>query len=631
MNWLKWSLGIVVLAFIIFYIPDFLRDEAADAASGDVVASVEGTNITGTELRRIYSAQLEAYRTTYGASMSEELLRQLGIEQQIVQQMVDERAALAEAGRLGVRVSDAEVRQRIMSYPAFLENGVFIGEARYVQLLRAQRPPTSPAEFESAIRQQLTLDKLRASLTDWLSMPDSEVDQEYRRRNDKVKVALVAFTAEAFKNQVAPTDAEISVYFDAHKDDFKIPEKRKIRYALIDVDQLRKAITIPPADVERAYNENIDQYKTPEQVRASHILLKTDGKDDAAVKAEAEKILAEAKAPNADFAALARKYSEDEGSKANGGDLDYFSQGQMVPEFDQAAFSMQPGQISGLVKTQFGYHIIKVTDRKAGSTRPLDEVRPQIVDQLSYERATTQAAELSQKLASQVSKPEDLDTIAKANNLTVQESNFFARDEAIVPLGPAPEAASRAFDLKEGEAAGPLRTPRGFVFEALVSKQDPYVPPLAEVKEKVRETVATEQAKALSKARAAEIGAKLKAGADFEKTAAAAGLQAATSDLIVRGTPLPEIGVAPEVEEAAFSMAVGAVSDPIATGQGSVVVKVLEKQEIAPDQLALSRDRFRDELLTDRKNRFFAAYMAKAKQKMKISINQDAVQRVMGT
>ena len=629
MNWLKWSLGIVVLAFIIFYIPDFLSQDATGAMNGEVIASVEGEDITATEFRRTYTAQLEAYRSTYGASMSEQLLRQLGIEQQIVQQMVDERAALAEAERLEITVSNAEVRQRIMSFPAFLDNGVFIGETRYVQLLRSQRPPTSPAEFESAIRRQLTIDKLRASLTDWLSIPDREVDEEYRRRNDKVKLAVVAFTADAFRAEVSPTDAEVTAYFDGHKEDFRIPEKRKIRYALIDVDAIREKTAIAPADVEQYYKDNAEQFSTPEQIRASHILLSTEAQDDATVRAQAEEILAQAKA-GADFAALAKQHSADEGNKELGGDLDYFPRGQMVAEFDEAAFALEPGQISDLVKTQFGYHIIKVVDKKAASTLPLEDVRPQITEQLTYERATQEAGDLSQKLAGQVSKAEDLDRVAKENGLTVEESGLFARDEAITPLGAAPEASNKAFEMNVGEAAGPVRTPRGFLFLSLLSKQDPYVPQIDEVRERVREEVITQKARELSQQRAVELGAKLKSGPDFDKTAAAAGLTPTTTELIARGTPLPELGLAPAVEEAAFGMAAGEISDPITIDQGSAVIKVIEKQETAPDQLALARDRFREELLADRRNRFFAAYMMKAKQKMQININQETLQRVVG-
>src|SRR6266852_1870481 len=438
-NWLKWSLGLVCLAFIIFYIPDFLRGSGADAASGDTIARVEGRDITAAEFRRTYQAQLQAYRSAYGGNMSDQLLKQLGVEQQILQSMVDERAALAEADRLGITVSDEEVRQHIFSMPAFQENGGFIGEARYQQLLRMQRPPMTPSEFEDNVRRSIAVGKLRSSLTDWLSVPDQELEQEYRRRNDKVKLAVVSFNADSFRTQVTATDAEVASHFEAHKADFKIPEKRKIRYLLIDIDAMRAKVVVPQADIERAYNNNSQQYETPEQVRASHILLKTEGKDDAAVKAKAEELLKQARA-GADFAELARKSSEDEASAKNGGDLDYFGRGRMVPEFDAAVFAMQPGTISDLVKTQYGYHVIKLVDKKNATTRPLAEVRQQLAD----ERAQAQAADLAKSLEKPISKPADLDKVAKAQGLSVQESGFFARDEPILGLGPSPEAANRA-------------------------------------------------------------------------------------------------------------------------------------------------------------------------------------------
>ena len=628
MDWLKWSLGLVVVAFILFYIPDFLRGSGADAASGDTIASVQGREITTGEFRRTYQAQLQAYRSAYGGNMSDQLLKQLGVEQQILQQMVDERAALAEADRLGVSASDEEVRQRIFSTPAFQENGAFIGEQRYQQLLRMQRPPLVPSEFEESVRRQIIVDKLRASLTDWLSVPDRELEQEYRRRNDKVKLAVVSFTADSFRAQVAANDAEVASYFDGHKNDFKIPEKRKIRYLLIDIDAVRAKVTIPPADVERAYNNGIDQYTTPEQVRASHILLKTEGKDDAAVKAKAEELLKQARA-GADFADLAKKNSEDDASAKNGGDLDYFGRGRMVPEFDAAVFAMAPGQISDLVKTQYGYHIIKLVDKKTATTRTLAEVRQQITDQLAYERAQAQAADLSTALEKQISKPADLDKAAKAQGLAVQESGFFARDEPILGLGPSPEAANRAFEMKQGDVAGPLRASRGFVFETLVAKQDPYVPKVEEVKDKVREEVIKQKAREASRQKASEIAAKLKSAPDFEKAAKAAGLEAKTTDLIARDAPIPDLGAAPAVEEAAFKLAVGAVSDPIPTDTGTAVIKVLEKKEVTPEEWTSSKDRFREELLTDRRNRFFSAYMVKAKQKMKIDVNRETLQRAV--
>ena len=627
-DWLKWSLGLVCVAFVLFYIPDFLRGSGADAASSDTIAQVAGREITSGEFRRTYQAQLQAYRSAYGGQMNEQLLKQLGIEQQILQQMVDERAALAEADRLGINVSDEEVRQRIFSMPAFQENGGFIGEPRYQQLLRMQRPPMTPSEFEDNVRRGLAVEKLRASLTDWLSVPDKELEHEYRRRNDKVKLAVVSFTADSFRTQVTATDAEVASHFEGHKNDFKVPEKRKIRYLLIDIDAMRAKVAVPPADIEREYNNNSEQYSTPEQVRASHILLKTEGKDDAAVKTKAEELLKQAKG-GADFAELAKKNSEDDASAKNGGDLDYFGKGRMVPEFDAAVFAMQPGRISDLVKTQYGYHIIKLVDKKAATTRPLTEVRQQLTDQLSYQRAQAQAAELAQSLEKQIRKPADLDTTSKANGLTVQESGFFARDEPIVGLGPSPEAANKAFDMKPNEVSGPLRASRGFVFETLVATQAPYVPKVDEVKDRVREEVIKQKARDVSRQKAAEIVARLKAASDFEKAAKAAGVEAKTTDLITQDAPIPDLGVAPAVSDTAFKLAAGGVSDPIATDNGTAVVKVLEKKEVMPAEWTSSRDRFREELLTERRNRFFSAYMVKAKQKMKIEVNRESLQRAV--
>jgi peptidyl-prolyl cis-trans isomerase D len=623
--WLQWSLVLVVLAFIIAYIPTFVSGNGS-ASSGDAIAKVEGHEITSDEFRRTYQAQLQAYRSAYGGQMSDQLLKQLGIEQQILGQMVDEQAALAEAERLGIQVSDDEVRQRIFAIPAFQENGHFIGDQRYQQLLRMQRPPLAPSDFEAGIRRSLLVEKLRDSLTDWLTISDKELEQEYRNRNDKVKLAVISFPADKFRAQATATDEEVSAHFESHKNDFKIPEKRKIRYVLIDTDAMRAKVVVPPADVERAYNDNIEQYSTPEQVRASHILLKTEGKDDAAVKAKAEDILKQARA-GADFGELAKKYSEDEGSAKNGGDLDYFGRGKMVPEFETVAFTLQPGQISDLVKSPFGYHIIKVTDKKAGTRRTLADMRQQLTDQLAYERAQQQASELAATLEKQISKPADLDKVAKAQGLTVQESGFFAKDEPVMGIGPSPEAAARAFDMKIGDVSPALRAARGFVFITPVAKQDPYVPKLDEVKDRVRDEVIKNKARDLAKQRATEVAAKLRGASDFVKAAKAAGVEPKTTELIARDAPIPDLGSVPAVVDAAFKMSVGAVSDPIPTDNGAAIVKLVEKQETSPTDFAQNKDKFRDEVLTDRRNRFFGAYMLKAKQRMKIEVNREALQK----
>jgi peptidyl-prolyl cis-trans isomerase D len=626
--WLKWSLGLVVLAFVIFYIPDFLRGATGDQLGG-AVASVEGQQISATEFRRTYQAQLEAYRNAYGANMNEQLLKQLGIDQQILQQMVDERAALAEANRLGIRVSDEEVRQRILSMPAFQQNGQFIGDQLYQQLLRSQRPPMTAAEFEDNIRQAIAIEKLRTALTYWLAIPDKELEAEFRRQNDKVKLSMVTLTADSFRADVSVTDAEVSSYFDAHAKDFTIPEKRKIRYLLVDLDAIRAKITVAPADIEAAYNSSIDQYTTPEQIRASHILFSTTGKNEDEVRARAEDVLKQARA-GADFAELARKYSDDEATAKLGGDLDYFSRGRMVPEFDAAAFNLKVGQISDLVKTQYGFHIIKVTDRKAATVKPLDEVKDQITDQLTLERAQAQAAAIGDTISGQLASAADLDRVARAQGLTVQESGFFSRDEPIANLGMAPDVTSQAFQMTEGQLAKNVRSSRGIVFMTLTGIQPAYVPKLDEVKDKVHDAVVLEKARALSAERAKSIDAQLKKAPDFAKAAQALKLEAKDTDFVTRDSSLPDIGTSPAVDQAAFSLDKGAVSDPITTDAGTTIIKVVDKVEATPETFEAQKDKFREQLLEDRRDRFFNAYMTKAKEKMRIQVSQDAMKTAIG-
>ncbi|MSO30550.1 MAG: hypothetical protein EXQ48_06330 [Acidobacteria bacterium] len=628
-SWLKWSLGLVCVAFVIAYVPDFVRGTGTNAESRDTVATVQGEPIRADEFRRTYQAQLQAYRQAYGGNMSEQLLKQLGIDQQILQQMVDERASIAEAERLSIKVSDQEVAKRIGGIPVFQEKGLFVGEDRYRQFLASQRPPLTPAEFETSVRRSLLADRLRASLTQWMSIGDAELEQEYRRRNEKIKLAVVTVTTDGLRSSVTVSDPDVASYFEAHAADFKVPEKRKVRYVLVDLDAVRAKITVPTSDIERAYNDSIAQYSTPEQVRASHILLKTEGKDDAAVKAKAEDVLKQARS-GADFAGLAKKYSEDDANAKNGGDLDYFGRGRMVPQFDAVAFGMEAGQISDLVKTQYGYHIIKLTDKKPGTTQELATVRDQIKDQLASQRAQAQATDLADALAHEIRKAADLDAAAKAHGLRVEESGFFARDEPILALGGSPEVATRGFELGEGQASGQIRTPRGFVFIAYAGKQDSYAPKFDEAKDKVRSEVIKQRARELGKQKAAELASKLKGTGDFVQAAKAAGVEAKTTDLLTRDAPIPGLGQAPNVLEAAFKLSLGAVSDPIVTENGTAIVKVVEKADVSPQDFASNKDTFREQVLNDRRGRFFSAYMLKAKQRMKIDVNREAVRRLVG-
>jgi len=629
-NWLKWSLAIVVLTFVLLYIPDFVQTTPTGTGAGarEVVAEINGRSVTAGDFQQRYLSQVQAYRQQFGGSLNDQLLRQLGVDQQILSQMIDEQVGLIEAEQNGISVSDDELAQQIFTIPGLQENGRFIGEQRYEQLLLSQNPPMTKTQFEESLRRSMVLDKLRAALTDWMAVSDSDVQREYNQRNEKVKLQVVALTEAKFRSSVTVTDADIASHFEAHKAEYRIGEQRKIKYVLLDRDAARLKIVVPPSDIQRYYNDNIQQYQTPEQVKASHILLKTEGKDEAAVRKQAETVLKEVKS-GGDFAALAKKYSEDEGSKATGGDLDYFGRGRMVPEFENVAFTLPPGQVSDLVKSQFGFHIIKVIDKRPGSTRPLDEVRAQIQDQLSLQLADQRISDQAAQFASRIKDMADLEPIARELQVMVQESGYFQRGDPVPGLGAAPQVASTAFTLQGTAASAPLGTARGPVFIAVSERKDPYVPMLDEVKERVREDLIKSKATEASRERANAIAAALKSSKDFSAAAKAQGLEAKDTQLVPRGSAIPDVGVSPEVDRVAFTLPAGSVSDPIQTTDGTVIVRVVERDDVTPDEVRQGQEAFRAELLNERRSRFFAAYMGKAREKMKVEIKSDVLRRVL--
>jgi peptidyl-prolyl cis-trans isomerase D len=628
-GWLKWSLALVVLTFVVFYIPDFLTTPTG-AAPSEVLAEVEGEPITVGAFTQRYNAQVQAYRNAYGGQINDQLIKQLGIDRQILNTLVDEEAMVAESRKQGITVSDVEIRERILALPGFQENGKFIGEQRYRQLLQFQNPPMTTADFERSLRRALQIEKLRNAITGWMSVSDADVVAEFRKRNEKVKLDVVPVTAEAFKNQVTVNDAELYAAFEKDKERYRIGEKRRIKYALLNVDQVRQSITVPEAEIEAFYKQNLSQYQTPAQVRASHILFKLEGKDEKAVQAQAEEVLKLAKAPNADFAALAQKYSEDESNNTNGGDLDYFGRGRMVAEFEQAAFAMKNGEISNLVKTAFGFHIIKVVDNKPDTTRPLAELRTEIEDQLKWQKAQAEAEKIAKSLEATVKTQADLDRVAKERSMTVVETGLLLSGEPIQGVGSQPELSGRLFGMKEGEITPAMRVATGWVFATVTGRQEAYVPKLDEVRERVADDVKQTKAAELAKQRAAAIAAELKTAKDFAAVAKKHNLEIKSTELVARGSAIPDIGISDAIDTAAFALPQGGVSDAITTPTGTAIVRVAEKVDVTDVEIEGGKDQLREELVNTRRDKFFGAYMQKAKQGLRIAIREETLARITG-
>ena len=621
--WLKWTLALAGFALLVLGFPLIQPPPETPGTLTDVLAQVGDQEITVGEFQTLFRRQLQSYQVQSGGEITADLLRSMGIDRQLLQQVIDEYAALQEAARLGVTVSDAEVREAIVSLPAFQQDGEFIGEAAYLQMLRMQQPPVAPAEFEENVRRSLMLQRLQAALTDWITVSDDDVEREHVRRNERVRLSAISFRADDFREGLDATDDDVAALFDQNANDYLVPEQRRLRFVLIDVPALKAAFTPSDADVQAYYDNNLDRYTEEVDLRVSHILLRTQDAELAEVQAQAESIAAEAR-NGADFAELARRYSEDEGTREAGGDLGRITRGQMVPEFEGAAFALEQDEVSDPVTSMFGVHVIKATEKTGGATQTLDDVRDSIVDILQQESADARAAALAEAMSLEIDEAADLEAAAARRGLEAQESGFAALGEPILGLGFSSEVTTQAFQLAEGEVAGPIPTPTGPAFVTVTGIQAPYVPPLEEVEARVRDDVIRRKAFVLAQERADAVAAILQDADDFGATAEAEELDVSESGLIARGAAVPGVGVNAQVEAVAFSLIPGETSDPVLTGNSAVVLHLHEREDADPAALQTSRERLRSEMILERQNQFYGAYMENAKARIPISIDMGA-------
>ena len=630
-GWLKWSLALVCLAFVFLYVPGFVDQTALEGFPNDVVARVGDYDITVAQFRQIYLLQLENYRQQSSGEVSEEVLRSLGIDRQILQGMIARYAAVAEAERLGLTVSDAEVRHRIVNLPGFQVNGQFVGEARYRQALQFQRPPMTPAQFEEEVRRDIMFERLEAAVTGWIAVSDDEIAAEHRRRNEKVRVQVVAFRGDDYLDDVDATDEEIEALYEENPLSYELPEKRQLRFLLVDESAIFESISPSDEEVQQYYDANISQYTTPGQTRASQILLRVEGRDEAEVEARAAELAAEARA-GADFAELAREHSDDEATAEEGGDLGMFGRGRMVAEVEVAAFELDVDAVSDPVRSAIGFHVLKVTEKQEETRQPLEEVRAAIENTLKNERATSRADALARSIAAEVETPEDLERAAGARGFELQESGFVGRGEPILGLGFAPQVSAEAFQMEPGEVAGPMQTPTGPAFVTVAELQDPVIPPLDEVREDVARDVRNRKALERARVEAEAAAGSLRDGEDFEAAAEAAGLTVATSELITRGAAFPEVGVSTAVEQAAFDLPIGGVSGILeAGGETLAVVRLVEHEDVTPEEIAEASEAVRNELIQSRRNEFYSAYMSRVQEQLGVDIDYGAFETAVGS
>jgi len=450
-------LGAVVLALggsMLLYLVPQGPATGSSGLSSDTVAKIGDETVTTQDIQQQLS-QIERNNQVPPQ------FRMIAV-QNILQQLVFQRELEFEAKRLGIAVSDQERADRIKLYlPMAFNGGTFIGMDQYTALVQ-QRFQLPVATFEELIRQGLLEEKFRKLVTDGISVGPAELQDGYRYKNEKVKLDYALIKPEDLEAKITPTEVEIKAEYEKNRSKYQVPERRSIRYALLDLNQLRQTLQIPDDKLKEQYQSNIQQYQVPNQVHVQHILLKTVGQTDALVeetKKKAEDVLKQAK-KGAKFDELAKKYSEDPGSKDKGGDLGWIRQGQTVPEFEKEAFSLPPGQISDLVKTQYGFHIIKVLEKQAAHTKPFEEVKDSIRAPLMLTEADKEANNTADQLSKAIrqSSKASLDDLAKQYHLTLGQTRPVSASDPILELGNSQDVKAEIFRFLSGNRAKPLWT-----------------------------------------------------------------------------------------------------------------------------------------------------------------------------
>jgi peptidyl-prolyl cis-trans isomerase D len=604
-------IGLLAVSMLLYLVP---QGPNSAETSSDVVARVGDQSVTLADVRQ----KLDDIRRNNPIPKQVEAL----YARQILNQLVFQKEVEYEAKRMGITVSEKERADRIRMYvPTAFNGDTFVGLDAYAREVQ-QRFQMSVPVFEDLVRTGLVEEKFRKLITDGISVGLPEIQDEFRYQNEKVKLDYVLIKPDDLLGKVNADDAEIKAYYEKNKANFQIPEKRSARYALLDLAQLRQTVPVTDDELKALYQQNIQQYQVPNRVHAEHILFLTvGGKTDAEIeesKKKAEDVLAQTRKKGANFEELAKKYSEDPGTKTKGGDLGWILQGQTVPEFEKAAFSLNKGEMSGLIRTQYGFHIIKVLDKETAHTKPFEEVKDSIRAPLLLQMVDAEAGNLADKISAEIrqSNKTTLDGLVQKYHLTLAETRPVAANEPLLELGNSQDVKDQLFRLRQGDLSLPIRTDRGYVVISVQQILLTHQGTLEEVREKVLSELKQQKAAQLAQSKATDLQRRVKAGEKFDPAAKALGLDPKTSESFARSGSVPSFGSGKQLS-AAFSLKSGEVGAPIALGSNWAVYQVLEKTEANPADLEKQKKTIADSLVQSKRALAFEAFRAALEERMK--------------
>jgi peptidyl-prolyl cis-trans isomerase D len=619
-------IGLAAITMVITLVPGIF-DNSSGANDATVYATVrqpgffgrtigESTPIKAAEVNQLAARQLQQQHLP--EALMPYLLPRAG-------QILVQRAILKhEADRMNLQVSDEDLRRELQTGPFaqyLFPNGQYIGDDAYINFVSsAFGNQLSRAEFESQVKSDMELNRLQALITGGVTVSDNAVREAYKVDGTKVKFDYVVVSADDIRKGINPSDAELQTFFknSAARYATAIPETRKIQYVSFDASNLPGGKPqVSDADVQAYYNAHKDQYQVKEQVKTRHILIAVpagaDAKTDAAAKAKAEDLLKQIKA-GGNFADLASKNSDDPGSKIQGGELPMYPTSGLDPAYAKAAMALNPGQTSDVVKSQFGYHIIQTEQKEPAHTKPVAEVKAEIVPILEQQRAGAAEQTFASALAADAKK-NGIDKAAAAKGLHVVTTDFVAKDGVIPGLSDGSQLLSQAFAVVKGADPASVSTGEGFAVFQVTDIKPAHAPEFAEYKSHILEDYREQQVPQLMNAQLNKLDERAKVLNDLKKAAAEMKLPVKTSDLVAKDAQVPDLGAMSGPGSVAFSLAKGAISGPINTGRSGIVLSVIDKQEPTAEDIAKNFNATRDRLLNEQHEEIFRVYIGELTQK----------------
>ncbi len=535
---------------------------------------------------------------------------------QAAQALIQREILMQEASRMGLKVTDDDLRYELKNGPFasyIFPKGQYIGDDKYADFVQ-NAFGLSKQDFEKQFKDEIEINRLETLITGGVFVSDKEVRDNYVQQGTKVKFQYAVLSSEDIRKQINPTNAELQTFFKQNAARYKdaIPETRKISYIAFTPDQLPGGLPqVSDAELQQYYNAHQKDYSTPDQVKVRHILIKTapgtDAKADAEARAKAEDVLKQLKS-GAKFEDLAKKYSDDPGSKTQGGELGFIQHGVTVPEFDKAAFGLNPGQTSDLVKTQYGYHIIQSEEKQTAHTKSLAEVKDQITGILQNQKRAQQEQTFAASLAAEA-KSSGLEKTAAAHHLQVVTTDYLPPTGVISGLADGSKLLSAAFTAKAGSAPQTASTGEGYAIFQTVDVHAAHAPTFDEYKTHLVEDFRDQQLPQLLARKTNDLATAAHSENDLEKAAKQVGASVKTSDLVGRDAQVPDLGQIAQSAPQVFDLNTGQISGPINTGRTGMVVKLLDKQMPSADDVTKNLEQTRQQLVGQRREEAFAVFV----------------------